>query len=589
MKKLTWIIILIVAVGVGGAVFYASRGDKEPQVTTLKVSRGDIIDGVGSTGTLQAVTTVSVGTQVSGIVQELNADFNSIVKKGQVIARLDPSLLNTALETAQANLTNAQANLQRQEVAVQDTETKLKRAQELMAKQLETQVDYETAQVNEKQAKAQLESNKSQVTQAQAALDKAKVDLDHTVITAPIDGVVIKRSVDKGQTVNAGMSAPEIFIIAADLTKMQVNANIDESDVGQIRPGENVTFRVDAYPNETFHGTVLQVRLNPTTVQNVVTYSTIINVPNPDLKLAPGMTANLTIEIARRTDVLRVPNAALRFRPTQDIFDALKQPMPQELQRGFGRGGRRGGANAQNGQGGAPGSNPENPQPQGAQPNTGRPSTGSGQRPQQQGTQANANAQGRGGSPNSTFSRGGGDYSNMTPEERQKRLQERLAQMTPEQRQQWEQRRQQFQAQGGSGGGRGGFGGRGGSGQQAQSGNRGAVASSSKPQTMIEKVAEANNATTIDALFGPIVIPETRGRAWLYVDGKLQPVSLRLGVTDGTYTEVLNDTALHEGQDVVTAIVVPDAAKPGTTNNNANGNPLMPQRRGGPGGFRGGR
>lgn len=569
MKKLTWIIGLIVVLGAAGAVFYASRGDKEPQVTTLKVTRGDIIDGVGATGTLQAVTTVSVGTQVSGIVQDLNADFNSIVKKGQVIARLDPSLLNTALETAQANLTNAQANLERQKVAVQDAETKLNRAKELMAKQLETQQDYDTAQVNYKQALAQQKSNESQVTQAQAAVDKAKVDLDHTIITAPIDGVVIKRSVDKGQTVNAGMSAPEIFIIAADLTKMQVNANIDESDVGQIRPGENVTFRVDAYPNETFHGTVNQVRLNPTTVQNVVTYSTIIDVPNPNLKLDPGMTANLTIEIAKRTDVLRIPNAALRFRPTQDIFDALKQPMPQELQRGFGRGGRRGGANGQNGQAGTPGSNPENPQPQGTQANAAHPSTGAAQAP---------SSGGRGGSPNSTFSRGGGDYSNMTPEERQKRMQERLAQMTPEQRAQWEQRRQQFQAQGG---------GRGGSGRQGQNGTRGAQ-SSSKPQTMIEKVAEANNATTIDALFGPITIPETRGRAWLYVDGKLQLVSLRLGVTDGTYTEVLNDSALHEGQDVVTAIVVPDAAKP-ATNNNANGNPLMPQRRGGPGGFRGGR
>jgi HlyD family secretion protein len=566
MKKLTWIIILIVAVGAGGAVFYLSRGDKTPQVTTLKVSRGDIIDGVGATGTVQAVTTVSVGTQVSGIVQDLYADFNSIVKKGQVIARLDPSLLNTALETAQANLANAQASLTRQQVAVEDAQSKWKRAQELMAKQLETQQDYETADVTLKQAKAQLESNKSQIVQAQAAVNKAKVDIDHTVITAPIDGVVIKRSVDKGQTVNAGMSAPEIFIIAADLTKMQVNANIDESDVGQIRPGESVTFRVDAYPTETFRGTVLQVRLNPTTVQNVVTYSTIINVPNPDLKLAPGMTANLTIEIAKRTNALRVPNAALRFRPTQDIFDALNEPMPQELQRGFGgRGGRRGGQNGQNAQNGQ-GNNPEMPQ--------------TGGRPQQQGTQANANpstSSGRGGSPDSALSRGGGDVSNMTPEERQKRMQDRLAQMTPEQRAQWEQRRQQFQAQGG---GRGAFGGRGG--QQGQN------AAPAKSQTMIEKVAAADNATTIDALFGPITIPETRGRAWLYVDGKLQPVSLRLGVTDGTYTEVLNDTALHEGQDVVTTIVVPNAAKPtGPASTNGSGNPLMPQRRGGPGGFRG--
>src|SRR4029077_19244405 len=217
---------------------------------------------------------------------------------------------------------------------------KFERAKELNAKQLTTKVDLENAEVTLKQADAQLKSTQSQIVQAEAAVNKAKVDLDHTVITAPIDGIVIKRSVDKGQTVAASMSAPELFIIAADLTQMQVNAKIDESDVGRMRPGENVTFRVDAYPTETFHGTVKQVRLNPTTVQNVVTYSTVIDVPNPDLRLKPGMTANVNIEIARRTNALRVPNAALRFRPTKDIFDALKRPMPPELERGFGRGNR---------------------------------------------------------------------------------------------------------------------------------------------------------------------------------------------------------------------------------------------------------
>ena len=160
--------------------------------------------------------------------------------------------------------------------------------------------------------------------QAQAAVSKAEVDIDHTVITAPIDGIIIKRSVDRGQTVNAGMSAPELFIIAADLTKMQVNANIDETDVGRMRPGQDVNFTVDAYPTDTFRGTVKQVRLNPTTVQNVVTYSTVIDVPNPELKLKPGMTANVTIQIARRDNVLRIPNAAIRFRPTTDMFDALQ-------------------------------------------------------------------------------------------------------------------------------------------------------------------------------------------------------------------------------------------------------------------------
>src|SRR6476469_2998971 len=354
MKKLLPILIILIAVGAGGAVFYAKRGTAEPTVTTLQISRGTIIDGVRATGTLQAVTTVTVGTQVSGIVQELGADFNSIVKKGQVVARLDPSILQTQVETAQANLVNAQANLERQRVALEDAKAKLARAQELEKKQLTTRVDLENAQVAVKSADAQLKSTQSQIVQAEAAVNKAKVDLDHTVITAPIDGIVIKRSVDKGQTVAASMSAPELFIIAADLTQMQVNANIDESEVGRMRPGQAVTFRVDAYPTETFHGSVKQVRLNPTTVQNVVTYSTVIDVPNPELKLKPGMTANVNIEVARRDSVLRVPNAAIRFRPTKDIFDALNQAMPPELERGFNRGNRGGQRNA-GGPGGQPG------------------------------------------------------------------------------------------------------------------------------------------------------------------------------------------------------------------------------------------
>src|SRR6476469_8225376 len=378
MKKLLPILIILIAVGAGGAVFYAKRGTAEPTVTTLQISRGTIIDGVRATGTLQAVTTVTVGTQVSGIVQELGADFNSIVKKGQVVARLDPSILQTQVETAQANLVNAQANLERQKVALDDAKTKLARAQELNQKQLTTRVDLENAQVAVKSADAQLKSTQSQIVQAEAAVNKAKVDLDHTIITAPIDGIIINRKVDKGQTVNAGMSAPELFTIAADLTQMQVNANIDETDVGRMRQGQVVNFTVDAYPTETFRGSVKQVRLNPTTVQNVVTYSTVIDVPNPELKLKPGMTANVTIEIARRENALRVPAAALRFRPTADIFASLHQAVPPDLERGFGRG-RNGG-----GQGGGFGG-----------PNAGAPSGGpapAGAAPAGAGAPAGANA-----------------------------------------------------------------------------------------------------------------------------------------------------------------------------------------------------
>ena len=430
MKKFLTILVILAAVGGTAAFFYVNRGEKEPTVSTLKTSRGDIVDGVGATGTLQAVTTVTVGTQVSGIVQELYVDFNDIVRKGQVVARLDPSILQTQVATAKANLVNANANLERQRVTLEDARAKLNRAEELHARQLTTKVDLENAQLAVKTAEAQMKSTQSSIVQAEAAVNKAEVDLDHTVIYAPIDGIVIKRSVDRGQTVAASMSAPELFIIAADLTKMQVNASIDETDVGRMRPDQHVTFRVDAYPAETFHGSVKQVRLNPTVVQNVVTYSTVIDVPNPQLKLKPGMTATVTIEVARRENVLRIPNAALRFRPTKDIFEALHQAMPPELERGPGRGGAGG---RQNAGAGAPSGGPAGqaanaqrqggPAPAAQSPPTGREGTTG--RPQ-----ANAQTQGsaagggdrRGGQDRAAGQGGGGrgGFGNMTPEERQK-------------------------------------------------------------------------------------------------------------------------------------------------------------------------
>jgi HlyD family secretion protein len=631
MKKLLPIVIILAIVGAGGAVFYANRPEKEPTVSTLQVSRGDIVDGVGATGTLQAVTTVTVGTQVSGIVQELYADFNDIVKKGQVVARLDPSILQTQVETAKANLNNAMANLERQRVTLDDARQKLARAKELSARQLATKVDLENAELNVKTAEAQLKSTESSIVQAKASVNKAEVDLDHTVITAPIDGIVIKRSVDRGQTVAASMSAPELFIIAADLTQMQVNASIDESDVGRMRPGQAVSFRVDAYPNETFHGAVKQVRLNPVTVQNVVTYSTVIDVPNPEYKLKPGMTAQVTIEIARRQGVLRVPNAALRFRPTNDIFAALNQPVPPELERGFGRGRRVDGQNAGGAQGapaaggpqgtaGAQGAPPAGTAgagapraqntPQGANP-AGQPgarSGGEGGRQRAEGQAAAGQSAGQGG-------RGG--FANMTPEERQKRMEERMASMTPEERAQFQERMRQRQAEGGRGGfggatgspqgggqGQSAGGGRSREGQNAQNGaqtqgyGQGRRGDANAPrgraqgqQASASRSAAATSATTIDALFGPLATVESRGRAWLFINKQLKPVDLRLGISDGTYTEVLNPDALQPGQEVVTAVVTPEmAGRPANqqNNNNAN-NPLMPQRGRGPGGPGGGR
>jgi HlyD family secretion protein len=269
---------------------------------------------------LQAVTTVEVGTQVSGTISSLHADFNTRVHKGQVLARLEPSLFQTQVEQAEATVQRLQADAERAAVDVQDAAAKLRRAEELNSQQLIAQSDLDAARTTARQAEAALKSAQAQVVQARAAVNQNRVNLGHAIITAPVDGIVISRNVDVGQTVAAAMQAPTLFVLAEDLTRMQVNASVDEGDIGQIRAGQPVSFQVDAYREETFTGTVREVRLNPVVEQNVVSYVTVIDVPNPDLKLKPGMTANVSIEVARDENALRVPNAALRFRPDPDVL-----------------------------------------------------------------------------------------------------------------------------------------------------------------------------------------------------------------------------------------------------------------------------
>ena len=317
MKKLILIVLVLVAVGVGAGVYTMRRNQPEPAVTAQQLSRGDIVDTVGATGTLEAVETVDVGTQVSGVVKELHADFNSIVRKGQLIARLDPSLIQTQIEQQSANVARAEADVERLKVGLMDAEQKLDRARQMSERSLIPKTELETAEVNVKSAEAQIRSSEASLTQARAQLNNQRVNLGYTTIVAPIDGIVISRNVDQGQTVASSMNAPTLFVIAADLTKMQVVANIDEADVGRMRPGQNVNFRVDAFPNDTFRGTVQQVRLQPAVVQNVVTYSTVIAVPNPELKLKPGMTANVNIEIARRTNAAADPERRASLPPDQ--------------------------------------------------------------------------------------------------------------------------------------------------------------------------------------------------------------------------------------------------------------------------------
>jgi HlyD family secretion protein len=260
---------------------------------------------------------------VSGTVSWLGADFNSIVSQGQVIARLDASSLDAQRAQAEASLARVRAEVEQARVQLADARQKYARASELNARQLLARSEFDAASLGVATSQAQLKSVEAQLVQAEAALNQARVNLQHAVIVSPIDGIVIERSVDVGQTVAASLQSPTIFKIAADMTKMQVNASIDESDIGRVAAGQYVSFTVDAYPGDTFRGTMAQVRLQPAVVQNVTTYSAIIDVPNPELKLKPGMTATVSVEIARRNGVLRVPNTALRFTPTAEMLAAL--------------------------------------------------------------------------------------------------------------------------------------------------------------------------------------------------------------------------------------------------------------------------
>ena len=332
-NRITLILLLVGVIAAALVAYYRSSVSADaPRFNTATVSRQDIVQTVEATGTLGAVTTVQVGTQVSGTIRSLHADFNSRVRKGQVIARLDPSLLQAQVDQAAATITRLNAEVERARAALDDANVKLERATKLFDQGLIARADLDTAESTVREATASLQGAQAQIVQARAALSQNRVTLSHTVITAPVDGIVISRDVDVGQTVAASMSAPTLFVIAQDLTEMQVQASVDESDIGRIQPGQAVTFHVDAYPDDVFTGMVSQVRLQPQVVQNVVSYTTVIDVPNPEGKLKPGMTANVSIEIARMDDVLAVPNAALRFRPAEAVRtpgDASRRAAPR--------------------------------------------------------------------------------------------------------------------------------------------------------------------------------------------------------------------------------------------------------------------
>lgn len=395
MKRLLWLTltVLVVATGVWGYLYVQGRG-QVPQYRLARVERGPLTAAVSATGNLNAVVTVQVGSQVSGQIKELLADFNSVVRKGQVIARIDPesflakvnqaraeveaaraTVLNQQaqvekaradVENARAALAEARAQTARAQVALLDARRDLERKDELFRRELISRSERDTAQATHdsavaaleaarakeqstaaavgaaeaqlRVAEAQLASAQAQVRQKEAALRQAEVDLEHTTIRAPVDGVVVSRQVDVGQTVAASLQAPTLFTIAQDLTRMQVDTSVDEADIGRVRLDGPAVFTVDAFPGETFRGRVVQIRKAAQVVQNVVTYTVVVAVDNPDQRLLPGMTANVKLIVAEKPDVLKVPNAALRFRPAG--LDA-GEPAPGPAARG-----RAGGAGA---------------------------------------------------------------------------------------------------------------------------------------------------------------------------------------------------------------------------------------------------
>lgn len=585
--------LVVIGAGAAGYFYWGSKATAEEYITA-KIERGNVRNTVNATGTLQAVTTVQVGSQVSGNIKALYVDFNSSVKKGQIVAQLDPSIFQAQVEQQRANLENAraslaaaQARLLEAESAVEnqragvssaranlsalkaqrdDAQNNFNRMESLANSGIINQRELETArttlqaaearynqataqvqqaQVGEQQAakaglaqaQASIKQSQAQVQQTQASLRLAEVNLSNTTIHSPIDGVVVSRNVDVGQTVAASLSAPTLFTIANDLTQMQVIANIDQADIGVINSSNRINFTVDAFPGQNFSGTISQIRLNPQNVQNVVTYNVVIDVSNPELKLKPGMTANLTVTIAERPNVLKVPNAALRFRPADITQEKLR-----EMLRGEGGG-----------------SGPQGQAPQGQAAPAAEPSKSAGEPAAKDNAQAGGRGErrGAGGGTEADGQRGGGEGERRTGREGGPRA-----------------GGEGGQTAGREGGARagGGEGGRRREGGAAGASNAGGGAAP----------ANAGGPGGGGGMATSAIVQGQRRVVWvLGPDGKPQMRRIRLGITDGVSTEILEGD-LKEGDAVITAQNGANAARPSGSTQRA------PGFGGGPGGMGGG-
>ncbi|MGB5540575.1 MAG: efflux RND transporter periplasmic adaptor subunit [Gammaproteobacteria bacterium] len=326
-KWMLWLALLLAAAGAVYLLLPGQHEESPPAWSTVEVTRGDLVATVSATGTLNPLITVQVGSQVSGTIQSLEADFNTPVHAGDVIARIEPSLFRAKLAEAQASLKNAEALRDKAAIAIKEKRRNLVRLQGLQERKLVSDSDIDTAQFALDSAIVELREKEAAVAKADATLDHERFNLDNSIIRAPIDGVVISRNVDRGQTVAASLQAPTLFTIAQDLTRMQIETDVDEAYIGLIREGQPVSFSVFAYPDREFHGELVQVRLEPKIEDDVVKYNCVIHVDNTDLALKPGMTATVSIEVDRRRNVLRVANEALRFVPElpADELDRLRR------------------------------------------------------------------------------------------------------------------------------------------------------------------------------------------------------------------------------------------------------------------------
>jgi HlyD family secretion protein len=563
MKKLVLFVVFLVAAG--GAAYYYFVVDKvveKPTVNRAPITRGDVLEVVQSTGTLEPVRTVQVGSKVSGVVESLHADFNHIVKAGDVIAQIDPKQFQVQVRIQKANIAQRKGDIDNQNVQLEQDMRNLERAKVQVEKGLMNKQQLEQAELAVKSRQAQIASSTTGLLTLEANLEQAEMNVADTTIKAPVDGVVVNRLVDRGQTVQSSMNVAQFFVIATDLRELKLSAGVDESEIGKIEVGQRVLFTVDAYPGQDFEGTVDTKRLNASTMNNVVTYPVWIKVLNNQLRLMPSMTANLRIVISTAENVLRVPNAALRWKPTNDIYLALGLQPPAagrtlatEANNGNGNAagsGRDGGkgANAQTTADGRGAVTPPAGAP-GAQPGT--PRAGSG------------DARGTTRAPGTGF---GGTNSgvNMTPEQRQA-MAERFAQ---------------------GGGGRGGTNRSG-----RQGGGRGGGGRSGVPTTPAANVTEAKvdlqNATKIDELFPPVPRREGPGQLFTWDEEKkeLKQYQVRVGVSDGSFTELVRAEGLDFNTMVVTGVVMPQTAanRPGQ-GGNLFGQPNMGGRGGGmtPGG-----